>query len=74
MPTPTTALAAWRDRLGLSQRAAADALGMTLSGYQQLEHERSAVTGERRAPRRVVLLAAAAIESGLSPIDISGKS
>ena len=63
-----TAIARWRARMGLSQRAAAAALGMSLSGYQ--EQERGAgFDGRPREPSRVLLLACAAIEAGLEPIE-----
>ena len=68
MREKNTPLARWRARLGLSQRAAADALGMSLSGYQ--EQERGAgFDGRPRKPPRVLLLACAAIEAGLEPIE-----
>ena len=35
MSEKNTPIARWRDRMGLSQRAAAAALGMSLSGYQE---------------------------------------
>lgn len=54
--------------MGLSQRAAAAALGMSLSGYQ--EQERGAgFDGRPRNPSHVLLLACAAIESGIQPIE-----
>ena len=67
MTTHDTAIARWRARMGLSQRAAAAALGMSLSAYQ--EQERGAAFGGRpRAPSRVLLLACAALEAGVEPI------
>ena len=63
-----TAIARWRSRMGLSQRAAAAALGMSLSGYQ--EQERGAgFDGRPRKPSRALLLACAAIEAGIQPIE-----
>lgn len=63
-----TAIARWRARVGLSQRAAAAALGMSLSGYQ--EQERGAgFDGRPREPSRALLLACAAIEAGIQPIE-----
>ncbi|WP_141697343.1 XRE family transcriptional regulator [Xanthomonas translucens] len=54
--------------MGLSQRAAAEALGMSLSGYQ--EQERGAgFDGRPREAPRVLLLACAALEHQLTPID-----
>lgn len=65
-PKPATAVAQWRARMGLSQRAAAEALGLSLPAYQ--EHERGAsFAGRAREPSRLVLLACAALEQGLSP-------
>lgn len=63
----TTALAAWRARMGWPQRKAAKALGFTLGGYQQLEWERY-LNGTPKPPPLAALLAAAALEAGLSPI------
>lgn len=53
----------WRNRLGLSQGEAADAIGLSVRGYQNYE------SGKRRAPKPV-LLAAAAVLYGLKPIDL----
>lgn len=62
-----TEVAAWRGRMGLSQRAAADALGINLRAYQ--EHERGmSFAGVLRRPNRVILLACAALEAGIAPI------
>lgn len=66
--TANTALAAWRARLGLTQRAAAAALGMTLRGYQEQERGAQFTSGEPRTASRVLLLACAAIERGIGPI------
>jgi len=65
--TADTALAAWRARIGLTQRAAATALGMSLSAYQEQERGAS-FAGEPRKPSRTLLLACAAVEHGLEPI------
>ena len=59
-------VAAWRERLGLSQRAAAAALGMSLSGYQQIERGLSWRDGPMPAPSRRTALAMAAIEAGVA--------
>jgi transcriptional regulator with XRE-family HTH domain len=53
--------------MGLSQRAAAQALGMSLSGYQEQERG-SGFDGKPREAPRVLLLACAAIEHGLEPV------
>lgn len=68
MSAPTeTAIARWRARMGLTQRAAAAALGMSLPAYQ--EHERGAsFAGRAREPDVRTLYACAAIEQGIEPI------
>lgn len=63
-----TAVAAWQSRLGLTDRAAAAALGMTLSGYQRQKLGRDQ-HGAPREASRALLLACAAVEAGLQPID-----
>lgn len=68
MPAPNP-LGAWRARMGLSQRAAAAALGITLTTYQQHERGRSWRTGEAVEPPATLLLACAAIEHGIRPIE-----
>lgn len=60
-------LAAWRQHMGYSQRAAAAALGVTLATYQRLERgaawsNDAAVTIDRRTA-----LACAAIAAGIPP-------
>lgn len=55
----------WRDRLDLSQREAADALGLSLRGYQYYE------AGERKIGQHIAL-ACSAVAFGLPPYD--GKS
>lgn len=62
-----TAVAAWQARLGLTDRAAASALGMSLSAYQAQKLGRE--NGKPRSASRALLLACAAIEAGLQPID-----
>lgn len=62
-----TAVAAWRARLGITQRAAAAALGLTLAAYQANERGQS-FAGKPRSPSRRLLLACAAIEAGIEPI------
>lgn len=57
----------WRESLGLTQRKAADALGMTLAAYQQLERGANFATGK---PTRIDLrtaYACAAIRLGITP-------
>ena len=65
---PESALATWRARMGLSQRAAAMALGVSLPAYQQWEAERSWKTGAPINPPLAALLAASALERGLPPV------
>lgn len=64
----STAIAAWRSRVGLSQRAAAEALGMSLPTYQQYERGAAFADGTPRIAPRWLLLACAAIEAGIAPI------
>lgn len=61
------ALKAWRKRLGLSQQAAADALGVSLRMYAYYEKGRREDGRTVEIPRTVAL-AAAAIAFGLPPI------
>lgn len=63
-----TAVSQWRARMGLSQRAAAEALGMSLSAYQEQERGAS-FAGAAREPSRVLLLACAAVEAGLPAVE-----
>lgn len=63
-----TPFAAWRQRLGLSQREAAASLAVSLPTYQSWEHEFSRRTNSPTRPPHTALLAAAAIESGIAPI------
>ena len=62
----TADLAAWRQHMGYTQRAAAAALGVTLATYQRLERgaewaDGAAVTIDRRTS-----LACAALAAGLA--------
>lgn len=63
-----TILFDWRARLGLSQRAAAAELGISLTTWQQLEAGISRQTGEPVAADRRTLLACAALEAGMAPM------
>lgn len=54
--------------MGLSQRAAADALGLSLPGYQEQERGASYAGVPRTAPM-TLLLACAAVERKLRPIE-----
>lgn len=67
-------LADWRARMDLSQRAAAAALGISLTTWQQLESGTSRQTGEPVEPDRRTLLACAALEAGLAPIGAEGNN
>jgi DNA-binding XRE family transcriptional regulator len=62
-------LGAWRARLELSQRSAADALGMSLRAYQELERGAAFGSDLPRVPDRRTMLAAAAVLAGLTPLD-----
>lgn len=65
----STEIARWRERMGLSQRAAAEALGLALTSYQDQERGTNRRTGLPIRTPRSLLLACAAIEAGLPPID-----
>ena len=67
--TPETPLLRWRARMGLPQRAAAAALGLALTSYQDQERGRNRRTGQPIRTPRTLLLACAAIEAGLEPIE-----
>lgn len=67
MADDQTAIAAWRTRMGWTQRQAAAALGMSLSGYQAQERGAS-FRGTPREASRALLLACAALEAGLPPV------
>lgn len=70
MNAPTdTPLRRWRQRMGLSQRAAAQALGMALTSYQDQERGTNRRTGQPIRTPRTLLLACAAIEAGIQPIE-----
>lgn len=68
-----TAVAAWQSRLGLTDRAAAAALGMTLAGYQRQKLGRDQ-HGQPREASRTLLLACAAVEAGLQPVEVTTDS
>lgn len=64
----------WRERMKLkrgsyTQRDAAKDLGMSLSGYQAQERGARFEDDKPRAASRALLLACAAIESGIDPIE-----
>lgn len=63
-----TALAAWRARMGWAQRKAAAALGVSLPTYQSWEREIRLRDGATLPPPQSALLAAAALEAGVSPV------
>ena len=63
------AMRRWRERMGWTQRQAAQALGMTLSGYQM--QERGMGFGADSKPRHLHIrlrLACAALERRIEPI------
>ncbi|RPE74668.1 helix-turn-helix transcriptional regulator [Vulcaniibacterium tengchongense] len=64
-----TPVARWRARMGLSQRAAAEALGMALSSYQDQERGINRQTGQPIRTPLTLLLACAAIERGIAPVE-----
>ena len=55
--------------MGLSQRAAAGALGLSLSSYQDQERGTNRQTGQPIRTPRSLLLACSALEQGLEPIE-----
>ena len=57
----------WREAVGLTQRAAAVQLGMTLPTYQRLERGTDWKTDKPVRITRAVALACAAIRAGLAP-------
>lgn len=65
----STPIARWRARLGLSQRAAAEALGLSLSSYQDQERGTNRQTGQPIRTPMTLLLACAALAGGLAPIE-----
>lgn len=58
-------LAAWRAKMGYSQRAAAEALGMAPRSYQQLERGTSWTTGLPVSIDLRTALACAALAAGI---------
>ena len=58
-------LAAWRQRMGYTQRAAAAALGVTLATYQRLERGADWADGAVVTIDRRTELACAALAAGL---------
>lgn len=60
-------LAQWRAEMGLTQRAAAEALGVTLAAYQAMERGASWATGKPIKIDRRTALACAAIRAGIAP-------
>lgn len=63
-----TALAAWRARMGYSQREAANALGVTARTYWSMENGINPDTKKPSHANKRTLLACAALEAGLNPI------
>lgn len=57
----------WRAFMGITQRRAASALGMTLKAYQELERGTSFDTGKPMVPDRRTLLALDALAKGCKP-------
>lgn len=63
-----TPVARWRARMGLSQRAAAEALGLALTSYQDQERGTNRTTGAPIRTPLSLLLACAALEHGIDPV------
>ena len=61
----TADLAAWRQHMGYTQRAAAAALGVTLATYQRLERGAEWADGAAVTIDRRTALACAALAAGL---------
>ena len=61
----TADLAAWRQHMGYTQRAAAAALGVTLATYQRLERGAEWAGGAAVTIDRRTALACAALAAGL---------
>ena len=62
----TADLAAWRQHMGYTQRAAAAALGVTLATYQRLERGAEWADGAAVTIDRRTALACAALAAGLA--------
>ena len=60
-------LATWRTDLQMTQRAAAGALGVTLTTYQAMERGRSWMTGKPVSIDLRTALACAAVRAGVPP-------
>lgn len=60
-------IATWRADLGMTQRAAAEALGITLATYQRLERGQEWDGSKTVSIDRRTALACAAIRYGLTP-------
>ncbi len=59
-------LLGWREALGMTQRGAAAALGMTLPTYQRFERGSDWKTGKAITIDKRTALACAAIKAGIS--------
>lgn len=66
---PSTPIASWRARMGLSQRAAAELLGVSLTTYQDAERGINRRTGKPARVSRIWRLACAAREAGIPPVE-----
>lgn len=64
-----TPIARWRARIGLSQRAAAELLGVSLTSYQDAERGINRRTGKPARVADLWRLACAARESGIPPVE-----
>ncbi len=65
-------LATWRTQMDMTQRQAAEALGVTLPTYQRLERGAAFDTGKPVEIDRRTALACAALAAGLAPYSPAG--
>lgn len=64
----TTPLHAWRQRMGWSQLEAARQLDVAASTYIAWERETARRSGDHLPPPRTAILAAAALEAGITEL------
>ncbi len=62
----------WQARMGYTQQAAADALGVGVSAYKDWAAGRSRTTGKPISIDRRTALACAALGAGLEPLGTTG--
>lgn len=66
-------MAEWRGRMDMSQRAAAEALGISLRAWQELERGAEFGSDRPRVADRRTLLACAALLVGVEPLVLTGR-